>query len=547
MHIRRFSAVAVFVLVTGFPVLKSGDKVPLRKDLEGFHRTVTTTSAEAQQYFDQGLTLYYGFNHQAAIASFAQAAALDTSCAMAWWGQAISAGPSINNRSMDSAASLAAWIAVRNAVRLAPGNSRVEQDLIHALSARYAWPPPNNRTGLDAAYADSMRPVWHAHQDDSDVGALFAEAMMDIRPWDLWTPTGIAQPGTEEIIATLEKVISIVPDHPGACHFFVHTMEASSDPARALPAADRLRNRIPGAGHLVHMPSHIDIRVGHYADAIRANQKAITADSAWISQKGFYTMYRAHNFHFLAYAAMFDGQRALAIGAARDMTRLIPLETARKFPDFLDSFFAVPYHVMVRFGMWKELLAEPKPPEDLYVTTAFWHYGRTVAFASLNRVNDAAVEFKALKESFEAVPKSRTVGKNPARTVLEIGLPTAEGELEYRRGNFTHAFELLREAVKRDDALHYSEPWSWMMPIRHSLGALLLEQGDLKDAESVYREDLRLHPGNGWALNGLAECFHRTGRHAEAMHADSLFEAAWSRSDIKIAASCFCRIGPTKN
>jgi tetratricopeptide (TPR) repeat protein len=533
-------------LLAGFSPQNHGGKEPLRKDLEGFHRAVTTTSAEAQQYFDQGFTLYYGFNQQAAIASFAQAAALDTSCAMAWWGQAIAAGPNINNRSMDSAASLGAWNALRHALRLAPGSSQLEQDLIRALAARYAWPAPNNRTGLDAAYADAMRLLWQAHQDDPDVGALFAEAMMDLRPWDLWTPSGAAQPGTEEIVATLQKALSITPDHPGACHFFVHTMEASGDPARALPAANRLRTRIPGAGHLVHMPSHIDIRLGNYADAIRANQKAITADSTWISQGGFYTVYRSHSFHVLAYAAMFDGQRALAMKAARDMTRLIPLETVRQFPDFLDSFLAVPIHVMVRFGMWKELLAEPKPPEDLLVTTAFWHYGRTVAFASLNRVKDAAAELKALRVSFEAVPKSRNVGKNPAQAVLKIGLPLAEGELEYRRRNHAHAFELLREAVKRDDALHYSEPWSWMMPVRHSLGALLLEQGKLKEAQAVYREDLRLHPGNGWALNGLAECLHRTGQHTEAAHVDSLFKAAWSRSDIKIAASCFCRIGPDK-
>lgn len=369
---------------------------------------------------------------------------------------------------------------------------------------------------------------------------------MDLRPWDLWTLSGAAQPGTEEIVATLEKAISLVPDHPGACHFFVHTMEASSDPARALSAANRLRNRIPGAGHLVHMPSHIDIRVGRYADAILANQKAITADSAWISKGGFYTLYRAHNFHFLAYAAMFDGQQALALNAARDLTRLIPLTTVRQFPDFLESFFAVPLHVMVRFGMWKEILAEPKPPEDLFVTTAFWHYARTVAFASLKRVKDATAELRALKTSFDAVPKSRNVGKNLARTVLEIGMSIAEGELEYRRGNHARAFELLREAVKRDDALRYSEPWSWMMPVRHSLGALLLEQGHLKEAEAVYREDLRLHPGNGWALNGLAECLHRSGHHAEASHVDSLFAVAWARSDVKIVASCFCRIGPDK-
>lgn len=514
---------------------------PLRSDLAGFHSAVTTTSPEAQQYFDQGLTLYYGFNHDAAISSFRACANLDSLCAMAWWGQAISAGPNINNPFMDSTAARAAHDAVSRAVALSGGASDVERALITALAERYTWPPPEERGRLDEAYAAAMRDVRMRFPDNPDVLALFADAMMNLRPWDLWTPAGEPQPGTPEIVEALERALAAVPDHPGACHFMVHTMEASPDPGRALPAADVLRTRIPGAGHLVHMPSHIDIRIGEYNNAVIANQKAILADTAWLSQPGFYAFYRAHNYHFLAYAAMFEGRRALALQAARDMVEGIPLELVRSYIDVLDGFMAVPYHVMVRFGMWEEILDEPRPPDDLLATRAVAHYARTVALASLGRVEESARELDSLKTLAASVPGTRTIGNNPVRTVLDVGLPMAEGELEYRRGRHAEAFRLLRTAVERDDALRYDEPWGWMMPVRHSLGALLLEQRELREAEEVYRADLRRHPGNGWALHGLAELLRRTGRFREADSTDGLFRAAWERSDITIRASCFCR------
>ncbi len=378
--------------------------IPLFENLSHYHRTVSTNSKEAQRYFDQGFTLYYGFNHDAAITSFQQAAALDSTCAMAWWGQAISAGPNINNPAMDSSAAIVAWEALQKASRLAVNASPVERDLIFALAARYTWPPPAERKQLNIAYADAMRRVWENHPDDVDVGALFADAMMNLRPWDLWTPAGEPQPGTPEIVATIERVLSLQRNHPGACHFYVHTMEASPTPEKAMPAADSLRYRVPGAGHLVHMPSHIDIRVGHYDEAVKANQRAILADTAWVKRGGFYTFYRAHNFHFLTYAAMFEGRKELAMKGARDMVEQVPLEIVRAYPDFLDGFIAVPTHVMVRFGMWDEILKEPKPPNDLVGTTAFWRYGRVVAFAALDRVSEAAAEFDSLRESVMQVP-----------------------------------------------------------------------------------------------------------------------------------------------
>jgi tetratricopeptide (TPR) repeat protein len=291
------------------------------------------------------------------------------------------------------------------------------------------------------------------------------------------------------------------------------------------------------------MPSHIDIRLGNYKDAIVANTKAIEADSIWKTAGGFYTMYRAHNYHFLAYAAMFDGQKELSLTASDRMINAIPLELVLEYPDFMDGFIAVPIHVMVRFGMWEELITEPKPHNELLLTTAFWHYGRTVAFAASGKVDEAEDEFNALLTAYQQVPDSRLIGNNPGKTVLDIGVLMARGELEYRKGNYDEAFSLLREAVNKDDELRYDEPWGWMMPIRHSLGALLAEQGMYDEAEEVFNADLKLHPHNGWALKGLATCYHQTGQHQKAMLTEKLFDESWGRSDIRISAACFCSKG----
>jgi tetratricopeptide (TPR) repeat protein len=513
----------------------------LRKDLAVYHRTVSTQNKEAQKYFDQGLVLYFGFNHEAAILSFSYAGQLDPKLAMAWWGQAISAGPNINNPLMDDVAAKAAYDAARHALTLVDNASPVEQALIRAVAVRYAWPQPEDRVSLDVAYADAMRTVWKRFPKDTDVGALFADAVMNLRPWDLWTLDGKPQPETPEVMATLEAVMKMDRKHPLANHLYIHTMEASPMPEKAVPSANVLRDRVPGAGHLVHMPAHIDIRLGDYPAAMTANQKAIEIDRSWAAQGGFYTLYRAHNFHFLAYAAMFDGQREIAINAAREMVQQIPMEVVREYPDFLDGFMAVPTHVLVRFGMWEELLSEPAQPEDLVVTVAFWHYGRTVALAAMGNVEGAEKSMAEFRAACVAVPESRLIGNNTALTVLDVGLPMAEGELEYRKGNYDAAFELLRTAVARDVALKYDEPWGWMMPVSHSLGALLLEQGRAEEAEAVYRADLEIHPGNGWALLGLSECLEKTGRADEAAQVDKRFKTAWKRSDIAIQASCYCR------
>ncbi len=537
----HYSLVSTALLLFACRQEPSVERYPLRSDLAHYGRIVTTENEQAQKYFDQGLVLLYGFHHEAAIKSFQEAVSLDEQVAMGWWGQAFAAGPNINNPAMDSAASKAAYDAVLRAASLASHSSPVEQALIGAIAKRYAWPQPEDRKALDIAYAEAMREVWKQFPNDPDDGALFADALMNLRPWDLWSTDGSPRAETPEIVATLEKVMQMVPDHPGANHFYLHTMEASPTPQKADKAADVLRDRIPGAGHLVHMPSHIDIRTGRYEKAILANQRGASVDSTWASEGGFYSFYRAHNYHVLAYAAMFDGQREIALKAARDMVKQVPLEVVREYIDFLDGFIAAPVHVMVRFGMWEEMLQEPRPPADLLATTAFWRYGRTVAYAATGDVKAASLELDSLRQAYELTPESRTIGNNPARKILEVGLPVAEGELQYRRGNHKKAYALLRTAVQRDDSLRYDEPWGWMMPVRHSLGALLLEQGRIADAEQVYRDDLRLHPENGWALKGLAECLHRKGSGKEAEEVDKRFEEVWARADIQIKGSCYCR------
>jgi tetratricopeptide (TPR) repeat protein len=522
--------------------------VPAAKLLDGvagtFHRAVGTKSEEAQRFFDQGLTFVYGFNHEEAIRSFQKAAELDPQCAMAYWGMALAAGPNINNPAMDEAASKAAFEAVGMAVHLAPRAMPVNRDLILALSKRYAWPPAKDRSALDRAYADAMHDAWRAHPDDPDVGALFAESMMDLRPWDLFKPDGTPQPGTEEITTTLAAVLALSPDHPGGLHYTIHAWEMSATPEKALPAADRLRARVPGAGHLVHMPSHIDMRIGHYPEAVAANERAIRADLAWVEHAGrenFYSIYRAHNYHMLEWASMFDGQSAKAIAAARELVREMPDALVAQFPDYVEAFLSVPYHALVRFGRWDEILAQPEPPKERPATRTFRHYARATALATLGRLDEAARERAEFDAAAATVPATAVLSMTPVSALAELARALMDGELAYRRGDFDRAFERLRTAVKLDDGLRYDEPHGWMLPARHALGALLLEQGRVEEAESVYREDLKRHAENGWSLHGLAECLRRRGANDEAALVEARFAQAWSRADVKLPGSCFCR------
>lgn len=510
----------------------------------GHARTITTTSADAQSWFDQGLLWCYGFNHEEATRCFERAAALDPDCAMAYWGIAYAHGPNINNAAMDDARSKAAFDALQEARERMANASPVERDLIDALSKRYVWPAPADRASLDQAYSDAMRKVFAQYPQDADVGALSAEAMLDLRPWDQWTKAGEPQPGTLEAIATIDRVLAFAPDHPQANHLNIHAREASRKPELALASANRLGALVPGAGHLVHMPSHIYVRLGMYPEAIASNARAIDVDQTYVEREtggGIYSIYRAHNYHFLVYAAMFDGQSALALERARAMSADLERNAEPELRPILDGFFSAPLHVLVRFGRWDDILAESEPASDLPMTAAVRHYARGLALAVLGRVDEADAERTAFDAAFEKVGADASFGNNKMRTVLEVGRAMLAGEVEYRRGNYDQAFEHLRDAVRRDEELKYDEPWGWMQPAAHALGALLLDQGRVEDAEAVYRRDLERHRGNGWALHGLAECLERKGDAAGAEAARTQFAAAWKRADVTIRASCFCR------
>lgn len=516
------------------------------EDLGRNHFPITTGSPIAQAWFDRGLVWCYGFHHAEAIRSFEQAAAADPNCAMAYWGMALAAGPNINNMEMTPATAERAHENAQRARALAAGVAPVEAALITALTARYASPAPADRAALDRAYADAMRKVYAAHGDHPDVAALFAEALMDLRPWDLWQADGTPQPETPEVLATLERLLAAHPDHPQGCHLYIHAVEASRQPERALPAARRLGSLVPGAGHLVHMPSHIYVRVGDYVNMAEANRRGIAADAKIVARTGrggFYEVYRAHNYHFLVYAAMFEGRADEAIATAREMVRELPMATVREHADMLEAFLAVPYHALVRFGRWDDILREPEPAEWQSVTRAMRHYARGIAFAVTGDHAAAARERAQFAEAVQAVPEKRHVGNNPARVVLGVGEALLDGEIAFRAGQREDGFAALREAVRREEALRYDEPWGWMMPPRHALGALLLEAGEVDAAEEVYRADLLRHPDNGWALHGLSECLRRRGAQEEAAAVAARFTRAWGRAQTPIAASCFCRRG----
>ncbi|MBL8886778.1 MAG: tetratricopeptide repeat protein [Phycisphaerales bacterium] len=512
----------------------------------GYSRVATTTSPEAQEWFNRGMFLCFAFDHEQAAVAFEHALTHDPDMAMAYWGIAWSSGPNINNIMMDDARNRAAFAALTKAKARAAGCSPVEQALINALDKRYAEVPPADRRTLDEAFADAMREVHADFPADPDASAIFAESLMALYPWDIWSPTGEPRPITLELVGVLEGGLRRSPQHIGLAHAYIHTMEASTSPGKADGAADLLRTKTPGAPHLVHMPSHIDIRQGRYENAVLANQRAIRADrvrTQEVGPGGFFAVYRAHNAHFLQYAAMFDGQRRVALEAARNAVATLPPEVVDAFPLLLEGFLAAPYHAMIRFGMWEEILTEPAPGANRPVTAATHFYARGIALAALGRVEEARTEQALFLQAYEVIPADAYIGNNAAKTVLAIGKAMLEGEIQYRSGNTASGFAALRDAVAQNDALRYDEPWGWMQPPRHALGALLLEQGQIEQAQAVYQTDLQYHPKNGWALRGLAECYERSGDAAARAATLAQAQAAWARSDIPLTVSCLCRNG----
>lgn len=517
---------------------------PLFDGIGSHGRPVTTSSPQAQRYFDQGLTLAYAFNHDEAIRSFTEAARLDPDCAMAWWGVALCHGPHINNPTMTPERSQAAWDALQKAIALKHKATPSERALIDALSKRYAFPIPEDRIPLDHAYARAMRDVWLAHRRDADIGSLYAEAMMDLRPWDLWTDDGKPQPGTEEIVAVLEEVQRLNPDHPGALHLYIHAIEASPQPEKAMAAADRLRDLVPMSGHLVHMPSHIDVLTGRWALAADQNVKAIDADRQYrkISpRQDFYRVYMTHNHHMLMFASMMEGRGKVALKAARELVNDVPEDYARREAAFVDPYMGAPYDVLKRFGRWDDLLREPQPPDYLPITTAMWRFHRGLAYAAKGQLGEALKEQAAFEQAAANLPADAAMAINPAKDILAIARHMLRGEIAFRRGAIDDAVSELRQGIEIEDRLRYMEPPEWIQPVRHTLGAILVHAGRYDEAEKVYREDLTKWPNNGWSLYGLTQSLRGRGADAkEIEESEKRFREVWARADQKIGASCLC-------
>lgn len=522
---------------------------PLFEGLGSHSRKITTDSPKAKRYFNQGLAFLHGFNHGAAIRSFQEAARLDPECAMAHWGIALASGPHINFPLVPPPAAELAWKELQLARQHAAQASPVERALIDALSHRYASPQPDDRSPLDRAYADAMREVWKAHPADADVGAFFAEAMMDLRPWDQWTPAGEPQPGTDEILATLDAVLKLNPRHPFANHLYIHAVEASRNPERADAAAERLRNLQPGLAHNVHMPSHIDIRRGRWQQAITTNAKAVEADRRYRKQRGpvagILPVYTAHNRHMLAYAALMTGQRELAMKHIRAMVAELPVDWLKENALTAEAFVAMPLEVLVRFGRWDEILAEPANyPKYMPFTRAFRHAARATAYAGKREIVKARQEQALFLEKTKPVPAEAVVSNNTAGAILSLATHLIEGEILIAEKKLEEGLAELRIAMTEEDALRYDEPPGWMIPVRHVIGAVLMKAGRFAEAEQVYRDDLARVPENGWSLFGLAESLREQKKNEqEAAEMKNRFRKIWAKADLKITSSCLCQAG----
>ena len=544
-------------------------------DLGNYERQITTSSSDAQVWFTRGLNWCYGFNHEEAIVCFEKALEHDPDCAMAHWGIAYAIGPNYNKPweafdDDDKQSSLQrALAAVDAAVSNAGACTTIEQRLIDALAKRYpAKADEEDFSPWNDAYANALRDVYGEYRGDLDVCTLFAEALMNRTPWELWDlvsgqPTAGAN--TLEAIDVLETAFRDLDaeganQHPGLLHMYIHLMEMSPYPERALKAGDTLAGLVPDAGHLRHMPTHIDVLCGHYQNVVARNSSAIVADRKFLERAGplnFYSAYRCHDYHFKVYGAMFLGQYQPAIEAAEEMIETLPRDLlmtgSPPMADWLEGFVPIKQHVLIRFGRWQDILAQALPEDqELYcVTTAMMHYARTVALAATGDVPAAEAERELFLAARDRVPDSRMLFNNTCLDILQVAEQMLEGEVEYRKGNHESAFDHLQRSVELDDTLPYDEPWGWMQPARHALGALLLEQDRTEDAEAVYRSDLGLdgklrracqHPDNIWSLHGLHECLSRRGETVEAKLIKQRLDLATARADVTVKASCFCRL-----
>ena len=519
---------------------------PLFEGMGDHHHAITTSDSLAQKYFNQGLIIDFAFNHAESVRSFKAAQNLDPSCAMCFWGEALALGPNINVTSngkavMDEASQLAAYQAIQKALELKGGASKQEQDYIDALAPRYTADVLTERDAQDMAYADAMRELHQKYPDDDDAASLFAEALMTTMPWDYWIDPENPRPHTEEVIAALETVLDRSPEHPMALHLYIHAVEASSSPGRAEAAADMLGDQVPGAGHLVHMPSHIFWRVGRYHDASEANVKAAAVDESYIAQcnaQGFYpAMYYPHNIHFLWAASSMEGRSKVAIDAANRVAANVHAGVIGEFP-MVEFFHTIPLLALTQFGRWDEILQQPQPAADLDYSNAIWHYVRATAFAAKGDLEAANAEREALQPLRDTDKILYLDGVfYPATQLLNIADELVQGDIAMAGGHTEAAIQHYSAAVDEQDSLPYTEPPFWYYPNRQSLGKALLAAGRPAEAEAVYRDDLEIYPHNGWSLFGLIQSLEAQGKNEEAVAMQEMFSHAWSLADVELTSS----------
>ncbi len=518
--------------------------VPLYTNLGAHSIPISTRMPAAQAYFDQGMRLVYGFNHAEAVRAFDEAARLDPNCAICYWGAALALGPHVN-APMDSAAGVQAWDRLGKAVALRSKASPREQAYITALEARYASPAPADRARLDSAYATAMGTLVARSPADLDAATLYAEALMDLRPWAYWDKAGKPYAGTDIITAHLERVLKADPDHPGACHYYIHAVEAVA-PEKAVACAERLAALMPGAGHIVHMPAHIYIRVGRYNDAIESNIHAVHADETYIAGEkpsGLYPVgYYPHNYHFLSMAAMMAGRSKDALEASRNLRDRVSVDVARQV-GALEPLVAYHHLMLTTFGRWDEVLAEALPPAELRLSSGLVHYARGVAFAAKSDWPAAQAALDSVTRIARGTtPSDRTAmasGTGENKTIMDIAMHALMGDIAYRRGRHEEAAGHFRVAANLEDGFNYVEPPQWHSPIRRLLGDALLKSGRAADAERVYREDLTRFPENGWALHGLEASLRAQRKSTLADEVNARLRRAWQGSDVVLGASRF--------
>jgi tetratricopeptide (TPR) repeat protein len=501
---------------------------------------VTTRDPKSQQFFNQGLRLTYGFNHSEALRAFKEAARLDPENAMAYWGWALVLGPNLNLPMQDDVRSQA-WGAIQTAVSLKDRVSGKERAMIEALATRYSDDEQAVRRNLDKAYAEAMKALHEAYPGDDNIATLYAASLMNLSPWSYWQPDGSPGENTPDALRALEAVMQRDPEHTGAIHYYIHLVEAMH-PQRAEHAADVLGGIAPKAGHLVHMPAHIYMRLGRYQDSHEQNVKAVAADEGYITScriQGVYPLrYYPHNIHFMVWSAMFEGRSAEALELARTVASKIPDHVDERNWSAYELFRSQPYTTMVRFGMWDEILAEPRPVERARYLTGIWHYARALAFLNGDdtaRARREWAELEVIRESIAAAPGRR----NDYPKLLTIASEVAQGEMRAKEGRHAEALPHLERAVRLQESLPYAEPPAWYFPVRHTLGAVLIEAGRPDEAEVVYWADLRQHPDNGFALFGLERSLTAQGKNEEAKAAAERFARAWARADVKLTTSRF--------